>query len=233
MRYLKKNINNERQELLTRFAKGIKNEDEIQTAGTCWPLLHSTFYFILFFFRIHHWAAGGFRKRMLSPRRNLVWVSIFYGLLEVTQSTENRKLPQTPEPIFCKIRRKTSAATNSRAKAGKAVEIRTRQMGECTREVHMTTEPKRPEFYNGSRHYVTKFKHQWKKHGAEMQLKERRWWAETETSLWSFTNSKIKMEKSIRDVPFKSRSRKNLLSPQCLIYILSENFSCVIVGTHL
>lgn len=121
---------------------------------------HFLLHFI--FFRIHHWAAGGFRKRMLSPRRNLVWVSIFYGSLEATQSTENRKLPQTPEPIFYKTRRKTSAATTSRAKAGKAVEIRTRQMGECTREVHMTTEPKRPGFYNGSRHYVTKFKHQWK-----------------------------------------------------------------------
>lgn len=50
MRYFKKKtINFERQELLTRFAEGIKNEDEVQTAGTCWPLLHSTFYFILFF----------------------------------------------------------------------------------------------------------------------------------------------------------------------------------------
>lgn len=44
-------------------------------------------------------------------------------------------------------------------------------------------------------------------HGAEMQPKERHWWAETETSLWRFTNSKIKMEKSIKDVPFKSQSR--------------------------
>lgn len=149
-------INIERQELLTRFAKGIKDEDEVQTAGTGWPLLHSTFYFI--FFRIHPLAAGGFRKKMLSSRRNLVWVSIFYSLLEATQSTENRTLPQTPEPIFYKARRKTSAATNIRAKAGKAVEIRTGQMGACTREVHATTEPRRPGFYNESRHYVTKFK---------------------------------------------------------------------------
>lgn len=109
---------------------------------------HFLLYFIIF--RIHHWAAGGFRKRRLSPRRNLVWVSIFYSLLEAAQSTENRKFPQTPEPMFYQTRRKTSAATNSRAKAGKAVEIRTRQMGECTRGVHMTTEPRRPGFYNGA-----------------------------------------------------------------------------------
>lgn len=85
-------------------------------------------------------------------------VSIFYSLLEATQSMENRKLPQTLERISYKTRRKTSAATDIRVNAGKAVVIRTRQMGACTREVHAITEPRRPGFYNGSRHYVTKFK---------------------------------------------------------------------------
>lgn len=77
-------------------------------AGPCSTALFTLFYF----FRIHPLAAGEFRKKMLSSRRNLLWVSIFYSLLEATQSTENRTLPQTPEPIFYKTRRKTSAATN-------------------------------------------------------------------------------------------------------------------------